>query len=206
MEQTVTLMPIGRIRTPFTALAGMPVQPGGARGTLGRLELDPELAPGLADLDGFSHIYLIYCFHASKGYDLTVTPYLDDTPRGLFATRAPRRPNPIGLSVVELVAVDDGVHVNLRELRRLIAATDRIVASLFICEVCAAADRNALLPQRIGELVDERRAGVRLELVVAVALHLADKDSAARWTAEEPGSLSRRARQSKRQQQGHQQE
>lgn len=109
MEQTVTLMPIGRIRTPFTALAGMPVQPGGARGTLGRLELDPELAPGLADLDGFSHIYLIYCFHASKGYDLTVTPYLDDTPRGLFATRAPRRPNPIGLSVVELVAVDGPV-------------------------------------------------------------------------------------------------
>lgn len=110
------------------------------------------------------------------------------------------------IAAVKLMTVDDGVHVNLRELRRLIAAADRIVASLFIREVCAAADRYPLLAQGISELVDERRAGVRLELVVAVALHLADKDSAARWTAEEPGSLSRRARQSKRQQQGHQQE
>ena len=110
------------------------------------------------------------------------------------------------VAAVELVAVDDGVHVNLRELRRLIAATDRIVAPFLVREVRAAADRYPLLAQGIGELVDERRAGIRLELIVAVALHLADKDSTARWTAEEPGSLSRRARQSKRQQQGHQQE
>lgn len=110
------------------------------------------------------------------------------------------------VAAVELVAVDDGVHVDLRQLRRLIAAANRIVAPFLVREVCAAADRNALLPQRISELVDERRAGIRLELIVAVALHLADKNSTARWTAEEPGSLSRRARQSKRQQQGHQQE
>ncbi|MEL7641368.1 MAG: tRNA (N6-threonylcarbamoyladenosine(37)-N6)-methyltransferase TrmO [Solidesulfovibrio sp.] len=109
MERSCTLTPIGVIRSPFTALAGMPIQPGGARETLGRLELDPALAPALADLDGFSHIYLLYLFHASKGYNLTVTPYLDDTPRGLFATRAPKRPNPIGLSVVELVAVEGSV-------------------------------------------------------------------------------------------------
>ncbi|MEA4855730.1 tRNA (N6-threonylcarbamoyladenosine(37)-N6)-methyltransferase TrmO [Solidesulfovibrio sp.] len=109
MERSCTLTPIGVIRSPFTALAGMPIQPGGARETLGRLELDPALAPALADLDGFSHIYLLYLFHASKGYNLTVTPYLDDTPRGLFATRAPKRPNPIGLSVVELVAVEGAV-------------------------------------------------------------------------------------------------
>ncbi|WP_428562119.1 MAG: tRNA (N6-threonylcarbamoyladenosine(37)-N6)-methyltransferase TrmO [Solidesulfovibrio sp. DCME] len=109
MAASVTLTPIGVIRSPFTALAGMPIQPGGARQALGRLELDPALAPALADLDGFSHIYLLYLFHASKGYNLTVTPYLDDTPRGLFATRAPKRPNPIGLSVVELVAVDGPV-------------------------------------------------------------------------------------------------
>lgn len=109
MEDSVTLTPIGVIRTPYTALAGMPIQPGGARETLGRLELDPELAPALADLNGFSHIYLIYLFHASKGYNLTVTPYLDKTPRGLFATRAPKRPNPIGLSVVELVSIDGPV-------------------------------------------------------------------------------------------------
>ena len=96
--------------------------------------------------------------------------------------------------------------MDFRQLGRLIAAADRIVAPFLVREVCAAADRNALLAQGIGELVDERRAGIRLELIVAVALHLADKDSTARWTAEEPGSLSRRTRQSKRQQQGHQQE
>jgi tRNA-Thr(GGU) m(6)t(6)A37 methyltransferase TsaA len=105
MQESVTLTPVGVIRSPFTSLAGMPIQPGGARDVLGRLELDPALAPALADLEGFSHIYLLYLFHASTGYDLTVTPFLDDTPRGLFATRAPRRPNPIGLSVVGVVSV-----------------------------------------------------------------------------------------------------
>ena len=105
MQEPVTLTPIGVIRSPFTSLAGMPIQPGGARDVLGRLELDPAPAPALADLEGFSHIYLLYLFHASTGHDLTVTPFLDDTPRGLFATRAPRRPNPIGLSVVGVVSV-----------------------------------------------------------------------------------------------------
>jgi tRNA-Thr(GGU) m(6)t(6)A37 methyltransferase TsaA len=83
----------------------MPIQPGGAREVVGRVELRPELAPALADLDGFSHIYLIYCFHQSEGFSTMVVPYLDNTPHGLFATRAPKRPNPIGLSVVELVSV-----------------------------------------------------------------------------------------------------
>lgn len=109
MAESVTLTPIGVIRTPFTSLEGMPIQPGGARDVLGRLEVDPELAPALADLDGFSHIYLIYCFHRSQGFATTVTPYLDDTPRGLFSTRAPKRPNPIGLSVVEVVGVEGNV-------------------------------------------------------------------------------------------------
>ncbi|WP_300157657.1 tRNA (N6-threonylcarbamoyladenosine(37)-N6)-methyltransferase TrmO [Solidesulfovibrio sp.] len=109
----VALTPIGVIRSPFTSLAGMPIQPGGAREVAGRVELDPALAPGLADLDGFSHVYLLYLFHASSGYDLTVTPFLDNTPRGLFATRAPRRPNPIGLSVVEVVSIEGAV-VRLR--------------------------------------------------------------------------------------------
>ena len=111
MTDSVVLTPIGVIRSPFTSLAGMPIQPGGARDVLGRLELDPALAPALADLEGFSHIYLLYLFHASSGYDLTVTPFLDDTPRGLFATRAPRRPNPIGLSLVAVESVADNVVV-----------------------------------------------------------------------------------------------
>jgi len=109
MANALHLEPIGVIRTPFASLAGMPIQPGGARQVIGQVELRPELAPGLADLTGFSHVYLLYGFHKSEGYQLTVTPYLDDTPRGLFATRAPKRPNPIGLSLVAVVSVADNI-------------------------------------------------------------------------------------------------
>ena len=108
-ETSIAVRPIGVIRTPYAALEGMPIQPGGARESLGQVVLEPELAPALADVTGFSHVYLLYCFHQSAGYKTTVTPYLDDTPRGLFATRAPKRPNPIGLSVVEVVSVAGNV-------------------------------------------------------------------------------------------------
>ena len=108
-ETSIAVRPIGVIRTPYAALEGMPIQPGGARESLGQVVLEPELAPALADVTGFSHVYLLYCFHQSTGYKTTVTPYLDDTPRGLFATRAPKRPNPIGLSVVEVVSVEGNV-------------------------------------------------------------------------------------------------
>lgn len=107
--EPIAMRPIGRIRTPFTTLEGMPIQPGGAREVVGQVEVRADLAPALADVDGFSHVYLLYCFHQSAGYKTTVTPYLDDTPRGLFATRAPKRPNPIGLSVVEVVSVAGNV-------------------------------------------------------------------------------------------------
>jgi tRNA-Thr(GGU) m(6)t(6)A37 methyltransferase TsaA len=80
----------------------MPVQPTGAAGIEGSVEVLPEFADGLKDLDGFSHVILLYLFHRSTGYEMTVVPFLDETPRGLFSTRAPRRPNPIGLSVVRL--------------------------------------------------------------------------------------------------------
>ena len=109
MPEDICFSPIGIIHTPFKTLEGMPIQPGGAREVLGQVELKPELAEALADLDGFSHIYLLYSFHQSKGFRLTVTPYMDDTPRGLFATRAPKRPNSIGLSVVEVVSVAGNV-------------------------------------------------------------------------------------------------
>ena len=98
--------PIGIIHTPFTSIEGMPIQPAGGVGVRGTIELSPEFAPGLKDLSGFSHLILIYHFHLSNGYDLELKPFLDDTPRGVFATRAPRRPNSIGLSVVKLVRVD----------------------------------------------------------------------------------------------------
>ncbi len=96
---------IGVIHTPFKELENMPIQPSGAAGVRGTVELFPEFADGLKDLDGFSHLILLYHFHESRGYKLIVTPFLDSEPRGVFATRAPKRPNPIGLSIVRLVQV-----------------------------------------------------------------------------------------------------
>jgi len=94
--------PIGVIHSPFKKPEDAPIQPTGAEGVSGVVELLPEYAPGLKDLSGFSHLYLIYHFHLSRGFDVMVTPFLDRVERGLFATRAPRRPNAIGLSVVSL--------------------------------------------------------------------------------------------------------
>lgn len=102
----ITFSPIGTIHTPFSNLDGMPIQPSGASDVEGTIILDPQYEAGLQDLDGFSHIILLYHFHLSKGYRLTVTPFLDTVERGLFSTRAPRRPNPIGLSIVRLVRID----------------------------------------------------------------------------------------------------
>jgi tRNA-Thr(GGU) m(6)t(6)A37 methyltransferase TsaA len=106
---TVAYAPIGIIRSPHTSLAGMPIQPSGAKGIRGTVELFPEFQNGLKDLDGFSHIILLYHFHQSNGYSLSVVPFLDTRPRGVFATRAPKRPNPIGLSIVKLKKIEGSV-------------------------------------------------------------------------------------------------
>ena len=103
------LKPIGVIHSPFHELEGMPIQPAGARGVQGTVEVFQEYRAGLKDLDGFSHIVLLYLFHQSQGFNLHVVPYLDTEIRGVFATRAPRRPNAIGLSVVQLNMVQDRI-------------------------------------------------------------------------------------------------
>jgi tRNA-Thr(GGU) m(6)t(6)A37 methyltransferase TsaA len=104
--------PIGIIRSPFKTPEGTPIQPTGASGIDGTVEVFSEFIEGLNDLAGFSHIILLYHFHLSKRYTLKVKPFLDDQYRGLFATRAPARPNPIGLSVVRLVCIEKGtLHV-----------------------------------------------------------------------------------------------
>ncbi|WP_136688828.1 tRNA (N6-threonylcarbamoyladenosine(37)-N6)-methyltransferase TrmO [Halorhabdus amylolytica] len=103
----VTYEPIGTIHSPFESAVDMPIQPAGtdARGTV---ELRDAYAEGLADLDEFSHCILLYHFHESPDdAALSVEPFLDDRPRGLFATRAPTRPNNVGLSVVAIQAVAD---------------------------------------------------------------------------------------------------
>jgi tRNA-Thr(GGU) m(6)t(6)A37 methyltransferase TsaA len=99
--------PVGVIRSPFVGTEGMPIQPTSGASAPGRAEVFPEYAEGLRDLDGFSHLILLYHLHEVGRVALTVTPFLGDRDRGLFATRAPTRPNPIGLSIVELVRIEE---------------------------------------------------------------------------------------------------
>jgi tRNA-Thr(GGU) m(6)t(6)A37 methyltransferase TsaA len=105
----MTIEPIGTIATPFTALEQMPIQPKGAADVEGRLILDPEYAEGLKDLEGFSHVYVIYHFHEATRTELTVTPFMDTRQRGVFATRSPLRPSHIGMSVTRVVAITDNI-------------------------------------------------------------------------------------------------
>jgi tRNA-Thr(GGU) m(6)t(6)A37 methyltransferase TsaA len=108
----IEMNPIGIIHTPFSQLEGMPIQPAGAVGVKGTIEVFEKFQAGLKDLDGFSHIILLYIFHRSQGFKLEVVPFMDTQPRGLFATRAPKRPNPIGLSTVQLDRIENGnLHV-----------------------------------------------------------------------------------------------
>jgi tRNA-Thr(GGU) m(6)t(6)A37 methyltransferase TsaA len=102
----ITFHPIGIIHSPFHDLAEMPIQPSGEASAPGTVEVYPEFSAGLKDLEGFSHIVLIYYLHKVRRMQLTVVPFLDSEPRGIFATRAPLRPNPIGLSVVRLEKIE----------------------------------------------------------------------------------------------------
>ncbi len=95
--------PIGTIRSPFTETAQIPKGPSAEHSAEGVLELRADLEQGLTDIEGFSHLFVLWVFDRSVGYDLMAHPPLDDRPHGLFATRSPRRPNPIGLTVVRLL-------------------------------------------------------------------------------------------------------
>ena len=106
---TISFQPIGIIHTPFEGTENVPIQPAAADGIRGTVEVFAEYAAGLKDLDGFSHIILLYHLHRVTQAKLAVIPFLDDEPRGVFATRAPVRPNPIGLSVVRLLGVERNV-------------------------------------------------------------------------------------------------
>jgi tRNA-Thr(GGU) m(6)t(6)A37 methyltransferase TsaA len=105
----VKYRPIGIIHSPFKKPKGTPIQPAGAKGINGTVEVFPEYAEGLKDVEGFSYIILIYHFHLSKRASLTVKPFMDDEVRGIFAMRGPSRPNPIGLSVVRLIRIEQSI-------------------------------------------------------------------------------------------------
>ncbi|MBN1985958.1 MAG: tRNA (N6-threonylcarbamoyladenosine(37)-N6)-methyltransferase TrmO [Prolixibacteraceae bacterium] len=101
--ENIVFQPIGIIYSAYTEPRGTPIQPASAKGKKGRVELFPQFEDGLLDIEGFSHLILIYYFHRSEGFQLQVKPFLDENKHGVFSTRAPFRPNPVGVSVVKLV-------------------------------------------------------------------------------------------------------
>jgi len=111
----LALQPIGLVHSPHRQAEGTPIQPRWAAGIEGTVEVFPEFAPGLRDLDGFDRIWLLYWFDRARACQLEVVPFLDTQKRGVFATRAPSRPNPIGLSCVRLLAVE-GSRLRVAEL------------------------------------------------------------------------------------------
>ena len=96
-------LPIGYIRSPYKRTHEIPKGFGAKHEAEGVIEIEPQFEAGLADIEGFSHLFVVWVFDRSEGYELLGTPPIDDRPHGVFATRSPRRPNPIGLTVVELL-------------------------------------------------------------------------------------------------------
>src|SRR5258706_16367241 len=117
-----TMRPIGPARRPFTATSEIPKGLGAKHEVEGTLELFPELEAGLQDIEGFSHLFVLWAFHRHEGYDLLCRPPSDDRAHGVFATRAPRRPNPIGLTVEELLG-RAGCVLRVRVVEMLLCTT-----------------------------------------------------------------------------------
>ncbi len=143
-KKEVIYKPIGIIHTPFKDVKEMPIQPIGAKGIQGTIEIRPEYVDGIKDLEGFSHIFLIYHFHSSHGYSLHVRPFMDGDLHGVFATRAPKRPNPIGISVVRLVRVEGA--------RLLIENVDMVDGTPLLDIKPYVPEFDALKAERIGWL------------------------------------------------------
>jgi tRNA-Thr(GGU) m(6)t(6)A37 methyltransferase TsaA len=118
MEGVFPMQPIGLIKSPYHDTKQIPKGCGVKHDAEGVIEIRPDLEPGLTDIEGFSHLYVIWVFDRSQGYELTGTPPFDDRSHGVFATRSPRRPNPIGLTVVELLS-RQGTALHVRGLDML---------------------------------------------------------------------------------------
>ncbi len=124
--------PIGIIHSPFKEPKGTPIQPAAAKGIEGKVEVFPEYAEGLKDVKEFSHIILVCHFHLSKKPSLKVKPFMDDQMRGVFATRAPSRPNSIGISIVRLVKIEENIlHVQDVDI---IDGTPLLDIKPYVCE------------------------------------------------------------------------
>jgi tRNA-Thr(GGU) m(6)t(6)A37 methyltransferase TsaA len=133
------MQPIGIIHSPFKNLRDMPIPPKGAAVREGAIEVFDQFAEGLRDLDGFSHIYMLYTFHQAQRTELSVVPFMDTVARGVFATRSPLRPNHIGLSIVEMVKVTANIVIirgvdvldgtPLLDIKPYVAAFDEVKVS-----------------------------------------------------------------------------
>ncbi|MFP4135732.1 MAG: tRNA (N6-threonylcarbamoyladenosine(37)-N6)-methyltransferase TrmO [Candidatus Acetothermia bacterium] len=115
MEEEFCFNPVGRVLSPHESPEGTPIQPSAAEGVEGKVEVFPDYREGLEDLEGFSHVILVYVFHMSAGSDLKVKPFMDERDRGVFATRSPARPNPLGISTVRLTGVESG-HLHIKDV------------------------------------------------------------------------------------------
>lgn len=138
------LKSIGTIHTPFQQAAGTPIQPAFAKGTEGIVEVNSEYMAGLKDLDGFERIWLVYWFDRCGHCKLTVTPYMDTDSHGLFATRAPTRPNPIGLSPVRLMRIE-GNQLFIKDADMLDGTPLLDIKPYFPRFDCFSTDRNGWL-------------------------------------------------------------
>lgn len=149
------MRPIGFVRSPFTETAQIPKGLGAEHAAEGVLEIIPELEPGLLDIEGFSHLIVVWVFHESKGYELVGKPPTDDRPHGVFATRSPRRPNPIGLTVVELLR-RDGARLHVRGIDML-DETPILDVKPYLSSVPAQKLRRGWLAEAEARLSGERR-------------------------------------------------
>ena len=118
MVDAISMNPIGYVRSPYTQTSQIPKGCGAQHDAEGVLEVDARYEQGLMDIDGFSHLFVVWVFDRAVGFDLMATPPTDTRPHGVFATRSPRRPNPIGLTVVRLIR-REGVRVHVAGLDML---------------------------------------------------------------------------------------
>ena len=152
MSETGVFRPIAHVRSPFTTADQIPRGPGAEHSAEGVIEVLPELADGLLDIEGFSHLYVIWVFDRADGFSLRATPPTDDRPHGVFATRSPRRPNPIGLTVVELLG-REGNRLRVRGLDML-DGTPVLDLKPYLSSVAPDAIRRGWLAE-----AEARRAG-----------------------------------------------
>lgn len=145
MEEII-YKPIGIIRTPFKGVKGTPNQPAAGKDVEGIIEIQPEYTEGLKDIEGFSHIILIYHFHLSVGYSLRIKPFKHDHFRGVFATRSPKRPNPIGISVVRLLKVE-GRTIYVKDVD-IVDGTPLLDIKPYIPDDCKEVERIGWLSER----------------------------------------------------------